>query len=1480
MQKEKKRMRGALNAFLSLVLAAGLLPVMPAAAAADEPAAADLGSVHVTVENTTFTAPVDNEAPAWTGKLVDTAVALAADSTMMSCVQAAITSAGKTYEMKTPTYMSGIEGLSEFDGGDKSGWMGSLNDWFTNEGFSAYSVANGKLSAGDEIRVMYSSAGLGADLGADWESTDRTLAAIAFSAGALDKEFGASERAYTLTVPEGTASVKVAPTAANKNYQVRTFSGGTQYKRAADVPVSDGVVITVKSGYKDLDAANDAADAVAYTFTVKVGTPAVPELVDSGTSGNAEWKFYSDGSLEISAAEGTDGAMPNYTATTVPWGSHKADIVSATVHEGVTTLGNFAFSEHSALKTVSLPGTLTKFGNFAFNKTSQLESVVIPESVKTYGSFAFGSSGIKNITVGGKIGLQMFKDCRRLETAVIREGVAELPGNMFLNCTSLREVALPSTLAKINATSFKGCKNLSSFTCAEGCPFSFDNGILYKGTEIAYVCPSAITGTLVIPEGIETLSATFQGCTGITDIQFPASLKTIAANAFMGCTGIESLHIPGTVKVIGNGAFQRCTSLKTLVMDDLADTEGVSYGYGIFNECASLNSVRLPQNMPAYNDMFVRCPSLSELVLPDAMGDIYYQAGPSVYSFSICGMTRLDKLVLPRSVEKFPLDENHKVDSDMNQRVTYVSFPGAKEVTQLVPGDVRILMLPATLEKYDVSDQRAEVILFGGTEEQWNAAATDNAKSAIEKNGTKVFFNADGTGAGASATITKQPESKSIFQGIGDPTLSVEAQAPEGAIMQYQWHKVSGGVDTRMTAEMSPTISVDMSALGSTGYYCVVRTVHDGAVSEVKTDVATVEVKEYTPADAFEGDGSAENPWIVSSQADLSVLGSFVNSGISFEDQFIGLQADVELPADWKPMGCTKDGTNNIKGGKNLWPFSGTFLGNGHTVTVPAGGKPLIGYVKGAEVRDLNVYGERIDGYGLVDNLVGVGLSGSAVVIDNVTLKAGTNVVKSGLIGAEITTNGFAGCSAEFVTTVRNCTVERGVTVGCDGDQSMVGSIAGRFQGTVENCVSYATVKGTYFVGGIIGTRDNAMGQVEVRGCTFGGTVEASGRFAGGIVGGGYSNSTAPNGILPTIVGNSCTGTVTGKDGVGGILGGDGYVAQAWNAYEFRDNFFGGKVSGESNVGAIIGFKDSLNKMDGISGNTFAYGCGTDKGIGGVWIVDTSCANPTPADGTLYVNTEDGVDECPEVTGCAWKAAHNRTDDPLGADADALCKMIAPAFEVSTAVAADGSGVVPAAVKAGDTVTVDVSVSANYGAAALSGTLDYDPAVFELVGVARGAGLSEGASFMPAEGAAEALFSFYGNEAAADAEGGIVVATVTLKALAAADAATIGVKDATAAIAGDALDYAATVGSVATLDVLADATLGDANGNGRVNIVDAQVVYDMAAGAYGADYAALALPAGWTRATLLWAANVNGDDAIDAADAFAIQRFVHYGAWA
>ena len=113
-------------------------------------------------------------------------------------------------------------------------------------------------------------------------------------------------------------------------------------------------------------------------------------------------------------------------------------------------------------------------------------------------------------------------------------------------------------------------------------------------------------------------------------------------------------------------------------------------------------------------------------------------------------------------------------------------------------------------------------------------------------------------------------------------------------------------------------------------------------------------------------------------------------------------------------------------------------------------------------------------------------------------------------------------------------------------------------------------------------------------------------------------------------------------------------VAQSWDTHNFVGNTFIGKVSGEKNVGAIIGLYQSLNVFDNISGNVYQKDCGADRGIAAVEYVDTSYANPTPVDGVLYFNTAKGTENCPEVKWCNWKANLNRTDYPLGADADKL----------------------------------------------------------------------------------------------------------------------------------------------------------------------------------------------------------------------------------
>ena len=228
--------------------------------------AADYGKVQVIVENTTFTEDMwPNGKKFWDGVAVDEEVALTADSTMMSCIVAALKENGYTQVGADSNYISSItvgdQPLGQFDGGDQSGWMGTLNDWFTNFGFQEFTVENGSLSNGDVIRIMYTREGLGADLGGTWDNSDTTIKALEIQGGKLLTRFAPGEAGntyeYTLAIDGESADLKLTPTAANKNYLTKIFlnekvtsdeEGGSFFKRTQMIPVAAGDTIYVGCG--------------------------------------------------------------------------------------------------------------------------------------------------------------------------------------------------------------------------------------------------------------------------------------------------------------------------------------------------------------------------------------------------------------------------------------------------------------------------------------------------------------------------------------------------------------------------------------------------------------------------------------------------------------------------------------------------------------------------------------------------------------------------------------------------------------------------------------------------------------------------------------------------------------------------------------------------------------------------------------------------------------------------------------------------------------------------------------------------------------------------------------------------------------------------------------------------------------------------------------------------------------------------------
>ena len=417
-----------------------------------------------------------------------------------------------------------------------------------------------------------------------------------------------------------------------------------------------------------------------------------------------------------------------------------------------------------------------------------------------------------------------------------------------------------------------------------------------------------------------------------------------------------------------------------------------------------------------------------------------------------------------------------------------------------------------------------------------------------------------------------------------------------------------------------PYLYIELPSQNVTGtwyYYAVVTVSKDGyeSASRAGNFVPLTFKSAGDIVTELEGTGSASDPYLIYSQKDLAYVKGLVEGkngpAFNFAGQTLAFANDIELDTTWTPIGNLKPNGDENDRGPSLQPFCGTIDGRNHTLRIADHGKCLLYYVRNATVKNLNIQGDHIDGYGLVERyIVDYGEDGNyisataakhrTIDIENVTLKSGTKTLQSGFIG------GVA--SGANAINIRNCTIEKGVVIGYDKQQSYIGSFAGSFNGTMQNCVSYATVYGKDSVGGLAGQKGQSMGACDFLNCAFLGEVVASGDAVGGIIGSGYPS--APG--TPMVQAHNCyvAADITGHDRVGGIVGaesahegnvdeGDQYGVKGTTS--ITDNHYYGKLTATGkNVGGIIGFMYDFTKKSGEATNYFVDSCGTASSIGGV----------------------------------------------------------------------------------------------------------------------------------------------------------------------------------------------------------------------------------------------------------------------------------------
>lgn len=324
------------------------------------------------------------------------------------------------------------------------------------------------------------------------------------------------------------------------------------------------------------------------------------------------------------------------------------------------------------------------------------------------------------------------------------------------------------------------------------------------------------------------------------------------------------------------------------------------------------------------------------------------------------------------------------------------------------------------------------------------------------------------------------------------------------------------------------------------------------------------------------GDGSAANPYVIATPADMLKVADYVETN---RFDFAGYNFRISADLDFK-------GTAYRSLGSFATYFNGTLDGGGHTVSgitldkrgaADASAVGMIGYLgQLGRVVNLKVASSSFDGESQIGAIAGcaLGTIEACEVADNVSVTATvaanggsnsgneaggivgrayptarlTDCTSAAAVSANKMAGGIVGASRDVLgAVIEQCTNAGHVSATSPREtliqggqevhrtvEAMAGGVAGRFTGIIRNSTNRGKVATTVCdaVGGILG---KAFIHTEIRGCANYGEITSANAYGGGIVG---ITSVTTGSEVHTII-DSCLndGTVKGISSLGGIAG-------------------------------------------------------------------------------------------------------------------------------------------------------------------------------------------------------------------------------------------------------------------------------------------------------------------------------------------------------
>ena len=182
--------------------------------------------------------------------------------------------------------------------------------------------------------------------------------------------------------------------------------------------------------------------------------------------------------------------------------------------EGLQILGDDAFRDCNALRSVAVPLSVTKLGRRAFFRCSNLAELQLNKGLQVVGESAFAECAmLRSVTIPStvtKLGHYAFANCSNLAEVHFTEGLQTIGEEAFWWCRALRSVTIPSTVAKLGRRAFGGCGNLSEVVLSSDERF-LNRKFLVRGLEDQRLLnQESLAGFLLFYEGIEDIAFVFE----------------------------------------------------------------------------------------------------------------------------------------------------------------------------------------------------------------------------------------------------------------------------------------------------------------------------------------------------------------------------------------------------------------------------------------------------------------------------------------------------------------------------------------------------------------------------------------------------------------------------------------------------------------------------------------------------------------------------------------------------------------------------------------------------------------------------------------------------------------------------------------------------------------------------------------------------------------------------------------------------------